>query len=128
MMQSCGWGNDNSSSPQINQKTDLYQIFETDKYIFKVSSTLEKMYLYRYDSGTNEVTEKVVFRQVSSESVFKQFRDRHNKKIEGDSTIYNRIKYKVFVWSSEGAMKGYILSYKDAATKKTEYLYFVREN
>lgn len=126
MMQSCRWGNDNSSSPQINQKTDLYQIFETDKYIFTVSSTLEKMYCYR-DSGTREVIGKTTFRRVRGDSVFEQFRDIRIKKIKGNSTLYDGIKYDVFVWSSEGEMKGYILSYKDDGTKKIKHLYFVCE-
>ena len=117
-MQSCGWGNANSSSPQINQKTDLYQIFETDKYIFNVSSTLEKMYRYR-DSGTREVIGKATFRRVRG--------DIRIKKIKGNSTLYDGIKYNVFVWSSEGEMKGYILSYKDDGTEKIKHLYFVRE-
>lgn len=126
MMQSCGWGNANSSSPQINQKTDLYQIFETNEDIFKVSSTLEKMYCYR-DFGTREVIGKFAFRRVRGDSVFEQFRDIRIKKIKGNSTLYDGIEYDVFVWSSEKEMKGYILSYKDAETKKIEHLYFVPE-
>lgn len=152
MMQSLVFGNDNSSLPQINQKNKvvksgavvgslgasrlvegntLHQIFQTKQYIFKISSTLERMYQYSLVPGTNEATGSIVFRRVKKgDSAFDQLHDIRiqKKRKHGKATLFEGVEYKIYTLVSEGCRKGYMLSYKDAATKKTEYLYFVREN
>mgnify|MGYP004471938205 CR=1 FL=1 len=149
MMQSCEPESHYSSSPQIYQKKNvlksaeleesagvsqqiegdtLYQIFETKEYIFKLLSTLEEMYRYRFDPNTNEVIERVVFKRVKKgDSVFAQLCCIKPKRKNGKATVHDEIEYKIYVLVSEGCLKGYILSYKDAETEKIKHLYFVRE-
>lgn len=156
-MQSCEPGSHYSSSSQIYQKKNvfksaaieesagvsqqiegetLYQIFETKEYIFKLLSTLEEMYRYRFDPDTNEVIEKAVFKRVKKgDSVFAQLCCIKPKRKNGKATVHDEIKYKIeykieykiYVLVSEGCLKGYILSYKDAETEKIKHLYFVPE-
>lgn len=84
-MQSCSHGNNNPVLPHVKQSGNsaeyvsentnegslslikgntLHQIFSDAKYLFKVSSTLEKLYRYSYNTVTNTVTEVVVFKRV----------------------------------------------------------------
>ena len=130
MTQSRRTGNDNPVSPQVNQRGNLvksvptgrstealplvkgntlHQVFQTEQFIFKVSSTLEKLYRYRFDPVTNEVIEIVFCKRVrNGDSEYGRLRLLLPKRRRGNSTAFCDKTYDVYSLS-QGGIRGYIL-------------------
>lgn len=108
-----------TKSAPINGSTDerklakgntLHQIFSNPKYIFSVSSTLEKLYRYRFDPLTSEVVEILVFKRVrNGESEMVSLRSINPKARKGTPTPFNGMLYDVYGLISNGYIRGYML-------------------
>lgn len=149
-MQSRTTGDDNPTSPQVNQRgnliksvptgrrTDalplvkgntLHQIFQTEQYIFKVSSTLEKLYRYRFDPVVNEVIESVVFKRIrNGDPEFGRLQHLSQRRMLGRQTAFFNKTYAVCELISQKSIHGYILYsrtfYDNYQIIETEKLYF----
>ncbi len=98
------YGNQDASN--LVKGNTLHQIFSNPKYIFKVSSTLEKLYIYEVDPTTNDVVKIRVYRRVSNEdSAMMNLQNTNLKKISGTATPYKGTRYKVY---SNKHFSGYI--------------------
>lgn len=107
-----------------------HQIFETGRFIFNISSTLEKLYRRKFDPATNEVIENVVFKQVrSSDPEFKHLQGIIPKIKSGTSTPFNGKSYRVYELISQKKVHGYKLSttVSDGHQVKWKSMYFVFE-
>lgn len=146
-------GNDNPASPQVNQRgnlvksapvdrsTDvlplvkgntLHQIFQTEQFIFNVSSTFEKLYRYTFDPITNEVIEIVVFKRVrNGDPELGQLRIISPKRRFGTPTSFCDKTYDVYALISHGCVQGYMLFarafYGYYQTVESERMYFAFE-
>lgn len=153
MTQSRRTGNDNPVSPQVNQRGNLvksvptgrrtealplvkgntlHQVFQTEQFIFKVSSTLEKLYRYRFDPVTNEVIENVVFKRVrKGDSEYGRLRLLSTKRMSGNSAAFCNKTYDVYELISQKSGRGYMLCSRafsgDYQKVKCNGLYFVFE-
>ncbi|MGN8754854.1 hypothetical protein [Blautia sp. HCP3S3_C4] len=110
----------------------LHQIFQTEQFIFNVSSTLEKLYRYRFDPVTNEVIEIVVFKRVrNGDPELGRLRLLSPKRRLGTPTAFCDKTYDVYALISQGYLRGYMLYsrafYGDYQTVETERLYFAFE-
>lgn len=110
------------SGTAVNENTDalplvrnnLHQIFQTKQCIFKVSSTFEKLYRYKFDCATNEVIEIVVYKRVKADAPeLKRFQYISTKKTPGKSTPFCDKTYSIFSLISQGNLRGYMLCSKD---------------
>ena len=110
----------------------LHQILQTKQFIFNVSSTLEKLYLYRFDPITNEVIGIVVFKRVrNGDPEFGRLRLLSQKRMHGIPTAFCDKTYDVYTLISKGRLGGCMLYsralYGDYQTVETERLCFALE-
>lgn len=110
----------------------LHQIFQTEQFIFNVSSTLEKLYRYRFDPVANEVIEIVVLKRVRNDDPeLGQIRRLPPKRRLGTPTAFGDKTYDVYALISQGCLRGYMLYprafYGRRQTGETERLYFAFE-
>lgn len=152
-MQSRRAGNDNPVLPQVNHKNQLvrsasvdrkadaltlvkgnslHQIFQTDKSIFNISSTFEKLYRYRFDPVTNDVVEIVVLKRVRpGDPVFGRLQNILPKKKSGTPTSYCNNTYEVYTLMYGGKLHGYMVYskplYGNNHSVGAERLYFAIE-
>ncbi len=127
-------------SAPVNEKTDarklvkgntLHQILSNSQYIFSVSSTLEKLYRYRFDPLTNEVVEILVFKRVrNGDPEIVNLRNISPKQRKGTLTPFGGKLYDVYGLSSGGYIRGYMLyarttySYGQEAVSERMYYSF----
>lgn len=111
---------------------ELHRILKNEKFIFKVSSTLEKLYRYRIDPDTKKVIEIVVFKRVRNVvPEFERLRCLSPKRMPGTPTAFCGKTYDIYALISKGYLSGYMLYskaiYGDYQTAETERLYFAFE-
>ena len=102
--------NGDTSTRKLEKGNTLHQIFSDSKYIFSVSSTLEKLYRYKFDPLTNEVVETLVFKRVRNgdpEMLF--LRSKSPRMIQGSSIPFCSTLYDVCKIVSDGHLHGYKL-------------------
>lgn len=122
-----------SKSVSVNKKTDnkllvkgntLHQIFESSKFVFKISSTLET--LYRYDRKNN--TEMVILKRIRNESPkFEKNRCLKRKKLSGNTRKFCDKIYDVYeLISPEKRRVGYMFCSRQfyANHQTVEEMYF----
>lgn len=97
----------NQDASKLVKGNTRHQIFSNSKFIFKISSTLEKLYRYEVDPTTNDVVKIRVYRRVSNgDSAMMNLQNTNLKKISGTATPYKGTRYKVY---SNKHFGGYIL-------------------
>ncbi len=82
-----------------------YQIFSDERYVFKISHTLETLYRYRYDSVTGEVNEKVVFKRVRHDQLENALKNQWAIKM-GIVILSGNIEYTLYQLLNR---QGYVL-------------------
>lgn len=122
----------NTDAQKLAKGGALYQIFSYSTYIFKVSSTFEKLYRYGFDPLTNEVVEILVFKRVrDGDPEMLNLRNKNPKRRQGTSTLFCNTRYDVYGLSSDGYLRGYMLyartTYGSRQTTASEKMYFVYE-
>lgn len=110
----------------------LHQIFSNDQFIFSVSSTLEKLYRYRYDLITNEVVEILVFKRVKKgDPEMTSLQKIRPMRRLGTATPFGQTRYDVYALPSNKHIYGYILyartTYSPNQTPSSERMYFAFE-
>lgn len=106
--------NKTSGVQMLSKGNTLNQIFSNSRYIFKVSSTLERLYRYRFDPLTNEVVEILVFKQVRNEdSKLSFFSSYMPQDSPGISTPFQNTEYQVFPLFEGKKFHGYMISPKE---------------
>ena len=99
-----------TDDPLLIKGNTRYQIFEAEPFIFKVSSTLEKLYRYKFDPATNEVIEIIVFKYVrNSAPEYSQLRQLQQKIRCGNPTVFRNKIYGVYTLVSQKYVRGYML-------------------
>lgn len=121
-----------TEEPLLIKGSTRYQIFETEPFIFKVSSTLEKLYRYKFDPVTNEVIEITVFKYVrNSDPEYAQLRQLQQKIRFGNPTVFRNKIYGVYTLTSQKYVRGYMLYprtvHGNDQTVESQRLYFTFE-
>lgn len=97
----------NQDASKLVKGNTRHQIFSNSKFIFKISSTLEKLYRYEVDPTTNKVIKIVVFSRVKNGNyAMRNPRNIELNKIRGTAELYKGTRYYVCVNKHFG---GYIL-------------------
>lgn len=97
----------NKDASKLVKGNTRHQIFSNSKFIFKISSTLEKLYRYEVDPTTNKVIKIVVFSRVKNGNyAMRNPRNIELNKIRGTAESYKGTRYYVCVNKHFG---GYIL-------------------
>ena len=81
----------------------------TSKYIFKISTTLENLYRYEFDSHS-KVIDTCIFKRVRSSD--REFYNRNYKKEKGNPTPFNNKIYDVYSLTSNYHDYGYMICIK----------------
>lgn len=116
---------ENTDASKLVKGNTLHQILSTDLYIFCVSSTLKKLYRYKYNTDS-EVTETVVFKRVKNEDLKRYgLSSICPKKCSGTAKPFDSKQYDVCKLISDKVPPGYML--RDRTTDKCEKMYFVFE-
>lgn len=92
---------------KLDKGISIHQIFSTKKYIFKISSRMDKLYRKQFhrEPLTNEVEDTVVYKQVKYSSLRED-----EKKLKGASLPYCEKKYDIYpLFTQEDKIRGYML-------------------
>ena len=128
-------------SASVDRRTDtlrlvkgntLHQIFQTEQLIFSVSSTLEKLYRYKFDPLSNEVVEILVCKRVrNGDPEMLYLRNKNPKREKGTPTPFSDTLYDVYRLISDGYIRGYMLdvrtTYGYGLVTASERTYFAFE-
>lgn len=88
----------------------MHQIFSDSRYIFKVSSTLGKLYRYRFNPDLGEIDEIAVFKRVrQGEREMVGLKQIGYKRKTGTATLFEGNRYDVYVLQSDKYFRGYML-------------------
>lgn len=110
----------------------LNQIFSDEKYIFSVSSTLERLYRYRYDPRTNEVIEIRIYKRVRAgdPDVMNLGNLRHSLR-NGTRKPFGGARYDVYALILNNRICGYMLyartTYGSGRGVSSERMYYAFE-
>ena len=111
----------------------LNQIFSDEKYIFSVSSTLERLYRYRYDPRTNEVIEIRTCKRVKSgDPQMMNLRKMRHVPCKGAQMPFCGVLYDIYILLINGRyVYGYMLyarnRYEYGREAASERIYYVLE-
>jgi len=107
----------------------LYQIWEDEQYIFKVSSTLGTLYRCRKDSAPGEEYEKVMFKRVRHNRLENALKHQRAQKM-GTVMLPNNMKYDMYQFPAQW---GYMFCASnacgthDAPIAETIYYFFEKD-
>ena len=107
----------------------VHQIFSDTQYVFKVSSTLRKLYRYKYDSVTGEVNEISIFKRVRRSEF--QTTGLKSQKRKGHYQSFGNVIYEIYDIYNRLTLtkRGYMLSARCELYNETtpEKLFYVKE-
>lgn len=108
--------NKNENVVTLDKGTTLYQVFSDTEFLFKVTSNLETLHVYRYKPATDEATSSFTLKRskIDNNASIK-FRKR-----KGKSTSVNGKFYDVFTLWLNGSIYGFEL-----LSRSAERLYFL---
>ena len=107
----------------LDKGVELYQVFADTEAIFKITSNLESLYVYKCDSSTGAITSPLTFRRVNIKILNNDSIKMHKK--SGQSTlVYNKL-YDVYTLWCDNGICGFELCSKKFYNGKKERLCFM---
>lgn len=124
---------ENADIRKLVKGNTLHQILSDSKYIFSVSSTLEKLYRYEFDPLTNEVTEIRIYDRVKhGDPKMMDLRKLRHVRSVGAQTPFRGAIYDVYqLISIDHSRRGYMLNarinYDYGRNAISERMYYIFE-
>lgn len=123
---------ENTNTRKLVKGNTLHQIYAYGNFLFSVSSTLEKLYRYKFDPSTNEVVEIVVFKRVrAGEHEMKTLSGLTPANRSGSATPFENKRYDVYPLIYNKLTRGYMLfarmTYGYGQATASERMYFAFE-
>lgn len=124
--------NGDTDAHKLVKGNTLHQVYTYGNYLFSISSTLEKLYRYKFDPTKNEVTEILVFKRVrTGELEMKDLSASTPVNRAGTSTPFHNKRYDVYPLFNNKVFRGYMLyartTYGYGRSTSSERMYFIVE-
>lgn len=93
----------------------MHQILTTDKYIFSITSSFDRLYRKQFhrERISNEVNQILVFKRVQPENFSRtSLYGTRAEKVYGNTTPYLDARYDVYTLGINNSLRGYMITPK----------------